>query len=243
VWKPFVDFVTASPKDYSFAMPLTVVALPAQHFWDAAFLTKNAPQVIRHDDRTDAPEGNVFWAGNLEETGWFLHAYQSTWLPAALLAPDRQVGLADALYASSRHRGVGLHLNKGLAGAPDAEVAAARDTATNPAATEAFALAISAAYGPPAFAGIAGHEPDMAAAKRNSAAVEAAMAELRKLAPNGGAYVSESNYFQKDWQQAFWGANYQKLRAVKDKYDPDGLFFVHHGVGSEDWSADGFMRG
>jgi hypothetical protein len=29
---------------------------------------------------------------------------------------------------------------------------------------------------------------------------------------------------------------------VKGKYDPDGLFFVHHGVGSEDWSADGFTR-
>jgi len=29
---------------------------------------------------------------------------------------------------------------------------------------------------------------------------------------------------------------------VKRKYDPDGLFFVHHGVGSEEWSADGFTR-
>ena len=25
-------------------------------------------------------------------------------------------------------------------------------------------------------------------------------------------------------------------------WDPDGLFFVHHGVGSEEWSADGFTR-
>jgi hypothetical protein len=33
-----------------------------------------------------------------------------------------------------------------------------------------------------------------------------------------------------------------KLRAVKTKYDPGGLFIVHHGVGSEDWSADGFQR-
>ncbi len=162
--------------------------------------------------------------------------------PAALLGSDRQDALVDALYASSRHRAVGLHFNKGLAGAPEAEIAAARDTATNPVATEAFALAISAAYGPPAFPGIAGHEPDMTAAKRNAAAVEAAMAELRKLVPNGGAYVSESDYFQKDWQQAFWGTNYPKLRAAKDKYDPDGLFFVHHGVGSEDWSPDGFTR-
>jgi hypothetical protein len=27
---------------------------------------------------------------------------------------------------------------------------------------------------------------------------------------------------------------------IKDRYDPDGLFFGHHGVGSERWSADGF---
>ena len=68
------------------------------------------------------------------------------------------------------------------------------------------------------------------------------MAELRKLVPDGGAYLSESNFFQKDWQQAFWGPNYARLRAVKEKYDPDGLFFVHHGVGSEAWSPDGFTR-
>jgi hypothetical protein len=29
---------------------------------------------------------------------------------------------------------------------------------------------------------------------------------------------------------------------VKRKYDPDGLFFVRHGVGSEEWSDDGFTR-
>jgi Berberine and berberine like len=32
------------------------------------------------------------------------------------------------------------------------------------------------------------------------------------------------------------------LQAVKAKYDPDGLFSAHHGVGSEDWSDDGFTR-
>jgi len=29
---------------------------------------------------------------------------------------------------------------------------------------------------------------------------------------------------------------------VKQRYDPDGVFTVHHGVGSEAWSADGFTR-
>lgn len=32
----------------------------------------------------------------------------------------------------------------------------------------------------------------------------------------------------------------KRLRAIKQKYDPSGLFFIHHGVGSEDWSGDGF---
>ena len=65
---------------------------------------------------------------------------------------------------------------------------------------------------------------------------------LLAVAPRAGAYVSESDYFQSDWQDAFWGANYPRLAQVKHKYDPDGLFFVRHGVGSEAWSNDGFTR-
>ena len=63
-----------------------------------------------------------------------------------------------------------------------------------------------------------------------------------RRAPGAGSYVSESDYFLRDWQQGFWGSHYAKLAAVKRKYDPDGLFFVHHGVGSEAWSEDGFTR-
>jgi hypothetical protein len=68
------------------------------------------------------------------------------------------------------------------------------------------------------------------------------MAELLKVTKDPGSYVSESDFFERTWQQSFWGSNYPKLAAVKRKHDPGGLFFVHHGVGSEEWSADGFSR-
>ena len=81
---------------------------------------------------------------------------------------------------------------------------------------------------------------DLTAARRDAHVIDLAAAELRRIAPGAGSYVSESNYFNPSWQDAFWGTNYPRLREVKAKYDPDGLFFVHHGVGSEEWSADGF---
>ena len=172
----------------------------------------------------------------------FLHGYESLWLPASLLTEAERPRLAEALFAASRFKKVGLHCNKGLAGAPEEAITAARDTATNPAATEAFALAIIAGGEAPRYPGLPSPALDEAAARNDARAIDAAAAELRRIAPDAGSYVSESNYFNARWRTDYWGANYPRLRAIKAKYDPDGLFFVHHGVGSEDWSDDGFTR-
>ena len=169
-----------------------------------------------------------------------LHGCGSTWLPRRLLDDERRATLGDALFAATRHRGVSLHLNKGLAGAPPAALSGARDSAMNPAVLDAFALLITGAKQQPAYPGVAGHEPDLAAARSNAAAIGRCMAEVRRVAPDGGAYVAESDYFQRDWQRAFWGEHYDRRLAVKQRHDPQGLFFTHHGVGSERWSADGF---
>jgi len=135
-----------------------------------------------------------------------------------------------------------LHFNKGLAGAPADAIERARDTATNPGMLEAFALAICADGGEPAFTGLPGRSPELAKARQQASKIDLAMKELLKVAPDAGSYVSESDYFLRDWQQRFWGSNYPRLAAAKRRYDPEGLFFVHHGVGSEAWSADGFTR-
>ncbi|MFC5740891.1 FAD-binding oxidoreductase [Dyella tabacisoli] len=239
IWAPFLDWVR-SRKEYSFASEVKILSLPARHFWDAEFLQQHAPGVVVADDRPDAPAHHVLWAGDQGQVGWFLHGYRSAWLPASLLHKDAQSRLVDALFASTRHWEMSLHFNKGLAGAPAAEIAAARNTATNPAVLDAFALAICAGEGPPAFPGMP--DPDLPHAREEAAGIGRAMDALLKAAPGAGSYVSESDYFEPAWQTSFWGSNYPRLAAVKRKYDPSGLFFVHHGVGSEAWSTDGFTR-
>lgn len=242
VWKPFLDWVKKSSQDYTIPAAPIIRSIPARRLWDANSLRKNAPGAIFSDSRPGASSSHIWWRSNQNEVGIFWHGYESAWLPESLLAAGRQAELADALFSASRHWGLSLHFNKGLAGCLPEEIAAAKDTATNPAVLTAFALAIIAGGGPPVYPGIPGHEPDLVKARADAAAIGQAMNELKKIVPEAGAYVSESNFFDQSWQQSFWGSNYPRLRAIKDKYDPNGLFFVHHGVGSEDWSPDGFTR-
>jgi FAD/FMN-containing dehydrogenase len=242
IWRPFLGSIAASPQDYSLVAPPTIASMPARDWWNADFRRAHGPSAIVADDRPGALRGDFWWAGDDPNTGAFWHGFSSTWLSASLLQADQAERLSDALFAASRYWSIELQPSKGLAGAADEALAAARETATNPAVLDAFALAIIAGRGPPAYPEIAGDAPDLTRARRDANLITLATAELRKLAPNPGSYVSESDFFEKDWQHAFWGDNYSRLRAVKAKYDPDGLFCVHHGVGSEDWSTDGFTR-
>ena len=239
-WRPFFEFIQASP-DYRVTAPLQVLTIPARMIWNPEAL-RRVPGAVVADTRPNAPIDNIVWAGDADQSGQFIHGYGSAWLPAALIQANRREHLVDALFAVSRDWGVALHFNKGLAGAPAAEIEAARDTAMNPQVLDAFALAITGESGPPAYPGIPGHEPDWKAARRAARATRHAMQTLLEAAPGAGSYVSESDYFQSAWQTAFWGPNYPRLARIKQEYDPDGLFFVRHGVGSEAWSDDGFTR-
>jgi FAD/FMN-containing dehydrogenase len=227
-WRPLLEFAKAHPDDYEGQDTFIVLALPARAFWNADVL-KLAPGVIVADARPDAAPGDYWWSGNSDEVGVFWHAYASAWMPQRLLKPRNQAGFVDAWFAATRHWGFAFHFNKGLAGAPDAALEASRDTAMNPDVLDAFALAIVADGGPSLFTGASPSAGAHARAKR----VQAAMKALRVAAPETGSYVNECDYFQPDWRRAFWGDNYARLAAVKRRYDPDGLFNVHHGVRGE----------
>jgi hypothetical protein len=240
VWRPFLDWIKASPKDFQIEHCF-IGSMGARHWWDAGWRKENLPGSVISDPRPAAAATHIYWSDNQGEVSVFLHGYESLWLSAMWLKQDQQKQLTDALFASSRHWPVELHFNKGLAGAPAEVIAAARNTAMNPVVCESFALAIIAG-GEKACPGFPGHEPDLEAARQDSRDIESAMNELRKVIPEPAAYVSESSFFERSWRSSFWGSNYAKLRSIKAKYDPEGLFFVHHGVGSEDWSKDGFTR-
>ncbi|KAF9109612.1 hypothetical protein BGX27_007413 [Mortierella sp. AM989] len=61
---------------------------------------------------------------------------------------------------------------------------------------------------------------------------------LRDISPGSGAYFNEADANEPNWQTNFFGSNYDRLKRIKDKVDPSGLFVCRNCVGSEDWSKD-----
>ena len=54
--------------------------------------------------------------------------------------------------------------------------------------------------------------------------ISAAIDPFKRLTPGGGCYLNEGDWTEVDWQQTFFGSNYEKLLEVKRRYDPEGLF-------------------
>ncbi|KAJ7205529.1 hypothetical protein GGX14DRAFT_458557 [Mycena pura] len=59
---------------------------------------------------------------------------------------------------------------------------------------------------------------------------------LKKLTPQSGSYQNEADYQDPDFKQTFWGPNYDKLLAIKDKWDPDQLLYGSTNVGGDRWA-------
>jgi FAD/FMN-containing dehydrogenase len=239
VWQPPRDFVARNPD--AFTMKLDTYEVPGNRLWDTAFLKEHAADAIQRDERAGEPGDRFWWAGDGDQVSAYWYAYQSRWVPIDLFEPANAKVFAAALFEASRHWSVAFHFNKAQAGASDDAVQRGSATAMNPAVFKAAALIIVAADGK-GFPGVPGHEPDKAEGEKAKAGVTAAMKVIREATPGTGSYVNETDYFEPDWQQSFWGENYQRLLEVKRKYDPEGLFYCHHCVGSEGWSSDGMCR-
>ena len=241
-WKPLLDWVADPSHGVAATSPFTATPIPARAYWDLRRRADLGFKDVVFDNRPGAPAWHGWWKRDATQAGAYLHGFDSVWLPRALLDPARRPALADALFDASRAHQVSLYFNKGLAGAPPEAIAAARGTPMNPQVLDAFALAMIFDGGPPAFPGSPFGPPDTAIAQKHADGIDAAMRRLRQAAPGAGSYVAESNFFNEHWREDYWGEHYPRLRCIKARYDPHGLFFAHHCVGSEDWSADGFTR-
>ncbi|KAH8784941.1 hypothetical protein F5883DRAFT_480222 [Diaporthe sp. PMI_573] len=62
--------------------------------------------------------------------------------------------------------------------------------------------------------------------------------QWRAVTPESGSYLGESDAAEPNWQQSFWGSNYEQLLSIKQKYDPNDLFYARNAVGSENWNVE-----
>ncbi|KAL9121202.1 MAG: hypothetical protein Q9187_002238 [Circinaria calcarea] len=61
--------------------------------------------------------------------------------------------------------------------------------------------------------------------------------QLKVLTPGAGAYMNEGTFDNPDWKQDYYGANYDRLLAVKRKYDPNFILYGPAFVGSDYWTV------
>jgi len=239
VWQPLQAWLQAN---HDYTLQIKMITVPPQKVWDYHFWEKNHPEFIKLNTAKGASKGEFWWAPNSKEVSAYWYTYQSWWLPLTLFEDKNVNQLADLFYKASRLAPVSLHINKGLAGAPHDVIKAGRETATHPSAFHSAALVIMGAASNQVYPGVKGSEPNIKEAGKTIQKINQAMQLFIQAAPNAGTYVNEADYFQKDWQKAFWGDNYARLFAIKQKYDPDGLFYCHHCVGSESWTRGGMCR-
>lgn len=58
---------------------------------------------------------------------------------------------------------------------------------------------------------------------------------MQEFSPDMGTYGNEADPYDPDWKKNWWGDNYDYLLSVKDKYDPDRVFWTWRSVGNDDW--------
>ncbi|KAL8792100.1 MAG: hypothetical protein Q9195_005275 [Heterodermia aff. obscurata] len=62
---------------------------------------------------------------------------------------------------------------------------------------------------------------------------------LKNMTANLGCPFSQSDPREVGWKQSFYGANYERLYSIKNKYDPYKIFYGNTSVGSDEWYLQG----
>ena len=60
--------------------------------------------------------------------------------------------------------------------------------------------------------------------------------QLKSITPGSGCYINEGDFLDPEWKTTFYGPNYNRLRSIKAKYDPDDAFYAVTAVGADEWT-------
>jgi len=228
-WEPLENWIQKHHDQYT--VKTQTVIIPPKQFWNVNYWKKNHPHFVTLN--TTGKKGEYWWANNSGEVSAYWYSYQSWWLPDYLLRDENIDKLAKIFFAASRLTNTTLHLNKGLTGASETAIKLSHETAINPNVFNAVGLIIMGSSNSQVYPGIKNLAPNMQEATTKLQIINQAMQLFRQAAPEAGTYENEADYFEPDWQNTFWGKNYARLLTIKKQYDPDGLFYCHHCVGSE----------
>lgn len=207
--------------------------IPPRHIWNYNYWRKYQPEYVTANDDKNANKGEYWWTPNSAEVSMYGYAYQSWWLPLSLFNEEKINQLTETFYQASRLFPVTLHVNKGLSGASQDAINRGRETSTHPGVYNAVGLIILTTGSNQVYPCVKNQEPDTKAANKIARKITQATQLFIRAAPHAGTYANKADYFQKDWQRAFWGDNYKKLLKIKHQYDPERVFYCHHCVGSE----------
>ena len=104
------------------------------------------------------------------------------------------------------------------------------NSATHPAWRNATDFIITAVIVPPGSS--LAYKADLQNVLTNT--VDAA---LRAASNSGATYVNEADPYQPNWQTAFWGSEYNRLKLNRAKWDPHGVFYAIATPGTEKWEV------
>jgi hypothetical protein len=237
IWSPLRQWIKKNSNLYSINDKIFLI--PGERLWDYSYLKKHYPELVSRNTEPGAAENEFWWTSDSGQVSEYWYSYQSWWLPKSLFEDNYLKQTSEIIFKASRLANVAFHINKGLAGASSQAITESRKTSTNPAVYAAPALVIIAGGNHQFYPGVKGYVLNKTETQDKIQKINAAIQLFMQAAPHSGAYANEADYFQKNWQQVFWGNHYQKLFLIKQKYDPEGLFYCHHCVGSERWENQG----
>ena len=225
--------------------PFEIVSTSARDFWAPTLVKRLLGFIGQPTTGPARRRATSSGPATRAQAGQVLHGYQSAWLPAALLRrrAARSAGrcavrgLAPLGRVAALQQGAGRRAGRGA-------LAAARDTRDEPGRARRLRARDHRRRGA---AGLSRRRRPRARRRRGAAAqapaIAQAMDELRQLAPERRRLRVGEQLLRARLAAAPSGARTTRGCSRPSRhYDPDGLFFVHHGVGSEAWSADGFSE-